>query len=122
MTGQENNNPGDRRVATRARQAFDAAVDSIDAGVGNRLRLMRREALAGPRAAKAGWLVPSIAIAAAILAVGLAWRQPALPTDPSTAAIAVDEAAPLGFPSDDEVELYAWLGEAPVATPAGESL
>ena len=122
MTGQENNNPGDHLVATRARQEFNVAVDSIDVGIGNRLRLMRRDALAGPRAPKRGWLLPSIAMAAAILAVGLAWRQPALPADPSTTAITVDEAAPPGFPSDDEAELYAWLGEAPVATPAGGSL
>ena len=122
MTRQENNNPGDRLVVTRARQEFEAAVDSIDAGIGNRLRLMRREALAGARAAKRGWLVPSIAMAAAMLAVGLAWRQPAVPTDPSTTVLAVDEDAQLGFPSDDEAELYAWLGEAPVATLAGDTL
>lgn len=122
MTGQEDNNPGDRLVETRAHQEFEAAVDSIDAGVGNRLRLMRREALAGTRASKRGWLVPTIAMAAASLAVGLAWRQPVVPTESTTTALAVDEAAQLGFPSDAEAELYAWLGEAPVATPAGETL
>lgn len=122
MTGQEDNNPGDRLAETRARQEFEAAVDSIDAGTGNRLRLMRREALAGTATTNRGWLLPSIAMAAAILAVGLAWRQPVVPAEPSSNEIAVDETAQLGFPSDDEAELYAWLGEAPVATPAGDTL
>ena len=122
MSSQDDNNPADRVVATKARKEFEVAVGSIDAGTGNRLRLMRREALAGPRTAKHSWLVPSVAVAAAMLAISLAWRQPALPTDATTPALAADEAAALGFPSEDEAELYAWLAEAPVATPAGDTL
>lgn len=122
MTAQDDNNATDRLVAAKARQQFESAVDSMDAGTGNRLRLMRREALAGPQATPRGWLVPSIAVAAAVLAIGIAWRQPTTPADATPPALAVDESAQLGFPSDDEAELYAWLGEAPVATPTGDTL
>lgn len=122
MNSQDDNSAADRSVANKARQEFESAVGSIDAGTGNRLRLMRREALAGTQARKRGWLVPSIAVAAAVLAIGLAWRQPSVTTAPTTPALAVDETAQLGFPSDDEAELYAWLGDAPVATPAGDTL
>lgn len=122
MTSQEDNNTADRSVASRARREFETAVESIDAGTGNRLRLMRREALAGTRATKRAWLVPSIAVAVAVLVIGLAWRQPEVSTGAAPAALAVDETAQLGFPSEDEAELYAWLGEAPVATPGGDTL
>ena len=122
MNSQEDNRAADRSVASKARQEFESAVDSIDAGTGNRLRLMRREALAATQTRERGWLVPSIALAATVLAIGLAWRQPWVTTAPATPAIAVDEAAQLGFPSDDDAELYAWLGEAPVASPAGDTL
>lgn len=122
MKRQDENNAADRQLASKARQEFESAVDSIDAGTRNRLRLMRRDALAGMQASGRGWLVPSIAAAAAVLAIGLAWRQPAVPTDSTMPALADDEAAQLGFPSDDEAELYAWLGDAPVATPTGDTL
>ena len=68
MKSQDENNAADRQLATEARREFESAVDSIDAGTGNRLRLMRREALAGTQASGRGWLVPSIAAAAAVLA------------------------------------------------------
>jgi hypothetical protein len=122
MNSQDDNSAADRSVANKARREFESAVDSIDAGTGNRLRLMRREALAGTQARERDWLVPSIAVAAAVLAIGLAWRQPSVSTVPTAPAIAVEEEAQLGFPSDDEAELYAWLGDAPVATPAGDTL
>lgn len=122
MNSQDDDSAAVRSVASKARREFESAVDAIDAGTGNRLRLMRREALAGTQARDRGWLVPSIAVAAAVLAIGIAWRQPAVPGDPASPALAVDEAAQLGFPSDDEAELYAWLGEAPVATPTGDTL
>ena len=122
MNSQDDNSTADRSVASKARQQFESAVDSIDGGTGNRLRLMRREALAATQARERSWLVPSIAVAAAVLAIGLAWRQPTVTTAPTTPALAVDDAAPLEFPSDDETELYAWLGDAPVATPTGDTL
>ncbi|MCX7042608.1 MAG: hypothetical protein NT117_08000 [Gammaproteobacteria bacterium] len=122
MTARDDNNATDRLVVAKARQQFESAVDSMDAGTSNRLRLMRREALAGPQPTERGWLVPSIAVAAAVLAIGIAWREPTSPADATPAALAVDEGAQLGFPSDDEAELYAWLGEAPVATPTGDTL
>ena len=88
MTAQDDNNAPDRLVVDKARQQFESAVDSMDAGTSNRLRLMRREALAGRQSNERGWLVPSIAVAAAVLAIGLAWRQPSTPADTTPAAIA----------------------------------
>lgn len=122
MKSQDENNAADRQLAGKAREAFESAVDSIDAGTGNRLRLMRREALAGTPSRARSWLVPSIAVAAAVLAIGLAWRQPAAPDGSTTPVLAAEESAQLGFPSEDEAELYAWLGDAPVATPTGDTL
>ena len=122
MTSQDDNDQVERSITTKAREEFEAAVGGIDAGIGNRLRLMRREVLAEARTPGRSWLLPSIAVAAAVLAIGLAWRQPATPDARTTTPMLVDEAAQSGFPSDDEAELYAWLGEAPVATPAGDTL
>ena len=113
----------DPSIADRARASFETAVDSIDAGTGNRLRLMRREALASAqRSGRSAWLVPSVAVAAAVLAVGLAWRIPQVTPGPSEGIEPADDVIALEFPSDDEAELYAWLGEGPVATSGGESL
>ena len=113
----------DPSIADRARASFETAVGSIDAGTGNRLRLMRREALASARSSgRSAWLVPSVAVAAAVLAVGLAWRSPPLTPEPSDGIDPANDIAALEFPSEDEAELYAWLGEGPVATTSGESL
>jgi len=95
----------------------------LDAGTRNRLRLMRREALASAHSpTRRAWLLPSVAVAAAALAVGLAWRAPETSQAPSAGTRARDDIAALEFPSEDEAELYAWLGDAPVATAGGESL
>jgi hypothetical protein len=96
-----------------ARRLFDAAVDGLDADATRRLRLMRREALAGPRPeARRRWL-PAAAFATALVVLGLGWRlarpPAAMEGTPAQAAMPVDLAA------DEDAALYAWLGEAPVA-------
>lgn len=107
----------------RARAKFESAVDSLDAGTINRLRLMRREALASTQPyARRAWLVPSVAMAAAVLAVGLAWRQPEPLVAHGADVVTAGDSVALEFPSEDDAELYAWLGDAPVATSGGESL
>lgn len=104
--------------AAGTRALFERSVDRMDVGTGNRLRLARRKALAGGQPARQGWLVPAGAAAMALLLVGVAWWSPrgVSPGQPSaaTAATAVDGTDTV-FPSDDEAELYAWLGDAPVA-------
>ena len=113
----------DSSISSRARDSFESAVDSLDAGTRNRLRLMRREALSSVQSAtRRPWLVPVVAVAAAVLAVGLAWRTPQTTPVPSAVTNPGEDVAALEFPSDDEAELYAWLGEGPVATTNGESL
>ena len=67
MTAQDDNNAADRLVAAKARQQFESAVDSMDAGTGNRLRLMRREALAAsgncaPRPAHISLIPPPVPV------------------------------------------------------------
>lgn len=127
MSHDESNEQDARMTAAYARASFERAVESVDVGTANRLRLFRREALAvRPRRARI-WLLPVGALAAAVLVLALAWRAPGAvapveigtkPADP----IAVEEITPMEFPSEDDAELYAWLGEAPVATPQGSAL
>lgn len=120
--------PKDQRrnddIAARARESFAHAVDSLDVASANRLRLLRREALASRASPARSWLLPATAAAAGVLALSLAWRTSTGPTAPAPAPAPVvsEDESPLPFPSEDEATLYAWLGEAPVATPGGETL
>ncbi len=115
----------DEVIRSRARQAFEQSVAGMDQATGNRLRLMRREALAGARTSPRAWGLPMAAAAAAVLALGLAWRA-GMPTPaPAPSASipgAVDEVSATGFPSEEDADLYAWLGEAPVAPAKGKAL
>ena len=96
-----------------ARRLFEQAVDGLDAGAAKRLRLMRREALAGGRPAAGRRWLPAAAFATALLALGLGWRlappPAAVEAAPAEIALPVDRAA------EEDAALYAWLGEAPVA-------
>lgn len=123
--------PKDQRrsddIAARARESFAHAVDSLDVASANRLRLLRREALASRASPARSWLLPATAVAAGVLALSLAWRTSTGPTAPApaptpAAPVVTEDESPLPFPSEDEATLYAWLGEAPVATPGGETL
>ncbi|CAN5336125.1 hypothetical protein BH11PSE14_BH11PSE14_13680 [soil metagenome] len=126
------NNVEDRQVGEAARSRFEHAVQSLPAPTANRLRLARRAALSGPRAS-AGigrWVLPLGATAALVLA--LAWWQQAPEqasagtTVASRAAAAVPGettgiagiAAPVVVASQDDVDLYAWLADTPVAVDA----
>ena len=120
MSHEHGNEEDERTIAAQARESFGQAVDSLDAGTANRLRLFRREALGSPRRRVRAWLLPIGAVAATVLVLTINWRAPAAnpPNDP----IVVEDLAPLEFPTEDEAELYAWLGEAPVATAEGSAL
>jgi hypothetical protein len=98
---------------------FEDAVQGLDLATANRLRLARRAVLAGDARAsrRAPWL-PALAASCALV-LGLAWWLPqraATPTSapPPVVAGADDEALDLAQDAED-TELYAWLGEAPVA-------
>lgn len=95
------------------RDLFARASDRLDAPMAGRLRAARRDALDG-RAHRRGWRpwLPAGGLAAAVLALGLAWWLPARPP--------VQAEATAGVPEDlvfeEDAEFYAWLAEAPVAT------
>jgi hypothetical protein len=101
-------------LAKKSRALFDQASELLDPATGNRLRLMRRDALAAPRRMPYRWL-PLGAAAATLLGVGLTWWLPQRGAPALPAAITVSDTDPDLLP-DDDTEIYAWLGEAPVAT------
>jgi hypothetical protein len=91
----------DDPILRRARDAFEAAVDDIDPGTANRLRLARRAALS-TRDSRRGWLLPLAGAAAMGLVAWLAWpraQAPAtapgpvatLPATPAPSVVAVPE-------------------------------
>jgi hypothetical protein len=112
-----NTDPG---TARRARERFDRAVDGLPAATANRLRLARRAALAAPTAERtpAAWALPMGAALAVLL--GLAWwRQGPAPTAPAAAQAQVPAMPTPSEPQvEDDVELYAWLADTPVASDA----
>ncbi len=93
-----------------ARALFERASGRVDAVMSNRLRLLRREALSAPNRAMRR-LVPLLATAS-LLALALAWWQPRSVPLPVKQSEAVDSA---WIESDEDSELYSWLGDAPVA-------
>ncbi|GAB2660184.1 hypothetical protein [Arenimonas aestuarii] len=101
----------------RARDLFDRASDRLDHGMAFRLRRAREAALRPAPAAGGRRLWPAGAAAASILAVGLAWWIPSrtVPDAPGTMPLASEEIESLVMAED--AELYAWLAEAPVASP-----
>lgn len=105
----------------RARDLFERASAGLDHGMAFRLRRARAEAQQ-PRSRRPAFagLVPAGVAAAALLALGVAWWRPEpTPTPSSAIAGATDgeqqEIEQL-LAGDEDPELYAWLGEAPVAT------
>jgi len=117
-------NSQDEIIRARARESFENSVAGLDQSTSNRLRLMRREALSAARAPARAWGIPLAATAAAVLALGLAWRTN---TNPATAPMPApadthEEVSATGFPSEEDADLYAWLGEAPVAPAQGKTL
>lgn len=120
---QEPSHPQDEAIRARIRESFEQSVTGLDPATGNRLRLIRREVLAGPRPTRKGWGLPLAAAAVAVLALGVAWRTGFAPTstqaDPEAPR---DEVVATGFPSEEEADLYAWLAEAPVAPAEGHAL
>lgn len=113
----------DSLAIRKARELFERASARLDVGTSNRLRLLRRDAQSASLARRSlRTLMPMGAAAATMLAVGLVWW---LPRDqagaPPGPAVAI-EAAQDAYLTDEDAEVYAWLGEAPVATdnePAG---
>jgi hypothetical protein len=104
-----------------ARALFERSVQELDDAAVKRLRLARRAALSGGREPASNWLRwPAGFAAAAVLVLGLSWWWPgtsiAPPAPaPNTAAAPAETEEPGLAEAGDDAELYAWLGEAPVA-------
>lgn len=108
-------------ITPRARALFDRASDGLDHGIAFRLRRSRLEAQqAGGRPRSRSLLMPAGALAATVLALGLAVWQPA--TSPASGADLAGNAELDALVIDEDPELYAWLAEAPVATRTGPRL
>lgn len=113
VDSQNSQEPARDAVAIRARDLFEHASNRLDIATSNRLRLARRDAQSTPRK-PSRTLLPMATAATAMLAIGLAWWLPREQTH-ADATIAI-EAAQEAYIADDDAEVYAWLGEAPVAT------
>ena len=101
--------------ASGSRQTFEVAVADLDLATSNRLRLMRRAALTRQPVTRRRWLLPAATSATAALALGLAWWSPSLPQPAVSPVPAPSQSEGLLLDNDEDAELYAWLGEAPVA-------
>jgi len=101
----------------RARDLFARASDRLDQGMAFRLRRAREAALRPAPVPHGRRLWPAGAVAASVMALGLAWWLPARlgPESPVAGTLANDEVEALVMAED--AELYAWLAEAPVASP-----
>ena len=111
------NRPDTDPTARAARDLFERASDRLDLATANRLRLMRRDALAAP-AARRPWLPTAAALAGVALFTVLWWRPTGAPSTPPPAQSSATAAVPAldgDAVSDEDAELYAWLGDAPVA-------
>lgn len=99
----------------KSRELFQRSVERIDVAAGNRQRLMRRDALSRPARSSRAWLLPAGVAGLAVLLVSSAlW----LPRSPEQIARATSDNAAVGdlaISADDDAELYAWLGDSPVA-------
>ena len=128
MNDQQHRPDEDAEFERRAREAFDASVEGLDAASRSRLNRARQQALAAARG-RAGWTgnrwwttwAPAGAMAAAVFAAVLLWRSPA-PDEGSavTAANPSVDVQPdplellaagedLDLAAEADLDFYAWV-------------
>lgn len=98
-------------IERRARELFERASQQVEPATANRLRRSRHQALSPSTRSRR--LLPSAATAA-LMAIALAWwlpRQWPAPAGDTPAAVIDGDL----FDSEEDNEIYAWLGDAPVA-------
>jgi hypothetical protein len=102
----------DQDLATRAKQAFDASVDGLDAATLSRLNRSRQAALAeleGPNRVWLRWM-PATGLAAAVLMVVVMMRGPAetdvISTPASDFEMLLSEES---IEMLEDLEFYSWL-------------
>ncbi len=103
----------------RLRKNFEQHAQHLDATTANRLRLMRRDALLPAHRVSRNHWRPVGVVSLTVLAVGLAWWTPRSsppPAEPVSVSVDVSDAAML----EEDSDLYAWLGDAPIATASRE--
>lgn len=110
------NRPDYNASARAARELFERASHGVDPATSNRLRQMRRNALAPP-VGRRTWLPTTAALAGVSLLAVLWWHGPGvLSPIPERRAQPTAAAAPaVDAAGDEDTELYVWLGDAPVA-------
>lgn len=111
-------------VAESARRLYDRRSQHLDGNAALRLRQARRESLAAPAPpARRVWMPLGAASAAALL-LALAWWLPPRAGPAQAAAGDSGFSASLerdALASEADSELYAWLGDAPVAPDGGKA-
>jgi hypothetical protein len=110
-------------LADNARQLFERRSKHLDVNAASRLRQARRRALAGETPPLTRAWVPWSAATAAALLLAFAWwlppqRNPIPASDDSALSASIESDA---LASEEDSELYAWLGDAPVAPDDGEA-
>lgn len=111
-------------IDEKARALFERSVQQLDESSVRRLRLARRSTLASAPAPRSrAW--PAVAAAVALLALGLGWwlpqhRPAAVPVSGTAMPAPALAEEPLPAADDEDADLYAWLGEAPVAADDAE--
>ena len=118
MNGHDSEN---QSASSNPRALFDRAVDGIDPATGNRLRLMRRDALStAPRAAPRSTWAWGTGLVAVLGIATLVWMPSGdRPTTPVVAARALPPEGseePEALAADEDQDLYVWLADAPVAS------
>ena len=117
-------NDRDKEFSRKARAAFDASVDELDAATLSRLNRSRHEALAelqSPARHFSRW-APATGVAAAVLIAVIVTQLPTTESDALTSSVVNDIEILLGEDSIEmleELEFYSWLDAADLENDVG---
>jgi hypothetical protein len=107
-------------ISTKARDVFEHSVDTLDTATANRLRLMRRDALASNAHTPASfafkrWWLPMTAAGALCLALSVSvLMQPQVQVNENDAEFKLDDSTLILSEDDADAEMLNWLADAPV--------
>ena len=117
-------NERDKAFERKAKSAFDASVDELDAATLSRLNRSRHAALAGLQQPARQWSrwMPATGVAAAVLIAVVAVQLPNVDDDSALPAAVTDMEILLGEDSIEmleELEFYSWLDVAELDNDVG---
>ncbi|HET7268689.1 MAG TPA: hypothetical protein VFJ15_11325 [Oleiagrimonas sp.] len=108
---------------TRARDLYRRAGPRVDPATAGQLRAIRRDAMEARHRHGMRWMVPTGAVAAALLAAVVVWQPtqrpgPAAPPNPAPTKAATTDVLPPDVGSTDpslyqNLGFYAWLAQQP---------